>query len=251
MSAVPTWLGATSGQAAQSGQINQLLGAHTSQYLYAAVQTAGVTAAGATSTPTNSTWLAQSFTTAVGQTSIGYVIVPLRTVTASGGTLAPTTLSLYANSGGAPTGSALASVTVTAEYAFTAVLNTPIIYPLPVTGLTASTTYWLVTPAAGSATPHYNWYRSTAASTASTSTNGTTWTPQTYGFQYQIFDQTASGQMTCTWEDSGARWTASTYNATTGALATYAEYTVAQGTAQYVQGLRTLSYSSGLLTKAV
>lgn len=247
MTGVPTWQGATSGQPPLAGHINQLLGTHPATVLYAATQTAAQSTAGATSTNTNGTWLAQSFTTAVGQTAIGHIIVPIRTATTNAALLAPTTVSLYANSGGAPTGSPLVSTTITVEYATTAVLNSPVIYPLPITGLTASTTYWLVTPAAGGSSDHYNWYRSNQVSGASTSTNGTTWTAQAYGFQYRIFDQSALGLVTSTWEDSGVRWTATTYNATEQ-VATYAEYTSGQTATGYTQSNRTYTYSSGVLT---
>lgn len=250
MSVVPAWLGATAAQAPQAAQVNQFLGTHNSQYLYAAAQTAGQTTNGAASTSSNSLWLAQSFSTAVGQTAIGYVIVPVTTTTTSGASLAPTTLSLYASSGGAPSGSALVSTTLTAEYANIASGGTStnrVIYPLPVTGLTASTTYWLVLHSTASSGA-FTWFRSNQTSGASTSPTGATWTGQTYGFVFQVFDQTASGAVTCTWEDSGVRWTASTYG-TTGLLVTYSEYTLAQGTNSYVQSARTLAYSSGLLTK--
>ena len=252
MSVVPTWQGATSGVAGAAAQVNQFLASHTSQYLYAGSQTTSVVTSGAAATSTNGLWIAQSFTTAVGQTAIGYIQGPISTTTTSGASLAPTTLSLYASSGVAPTGSPLVSTTLTAEYAYLSTANgntnTFTIYPLPITGLTQSTTYWLVLQSTASVGA-FTWFRSAATSGASTSTNGTTWTAQTYGLRYSTFDQTASGNMTCTWEDAGSRWTASTYNSTTGALATYAEYTVSQGSAQYVQGYRTLSYSSGLLTK--
>jgi hypothetical protein len=212
-----------------------------------------VVTSGAASTSTNGLYLAQSFSTAGGQTAIGYVIVTVATTSTSGASLAPTTLSLYANAAGAPTGAALASVTLTAEYANLAsggVANTFVIYPLPVTGLTASTTYWLVLASTASS-GSYTWFRSAAASTASTSPNNSTWTAQAYGFKYQVFDQTASGLPTATWEDSGARWSVSTYNtaASINQLSTFAEYTVAQGASQYVQSYRAFTYSNGLLTK--
>lgn len=247
MAVTPTWQAATAGQAPLAGHVNEFLGTHTASILYAGVQTAAVITSGAISTNTNGTWLAQSFTTAAGQTAIGYVIIPLRTASTSGSTLAPTTLSLYANSGGAPAGSPLVSTTLTAEYATTGTLNTFNTYPLPVSGLTASTTYWLVTPAAGGSSDHYNWYRSAAASTASTSANGTSWTAQAYGFRYQVFDQTPDGPVTCTWEDGGARWTVLGYNATQQPTS-YAEYTAGQTAAGYLQSLRTLTYSGPLLT---
>lgn len=250
MTAVPAWLGATAGQPTLAGSVNQFLGTHTSQYLYAGALQASQTTVGSISVNTVGQWLAQSFTTGASQTTVGYVTVPLRTATTSGSSLPPTTLSIYANSGGAPTGSPLISVTVTAEYAFNASLSTLAIYPLPLTGLTASTEYWLVTPSAGTSGNHFNWYKSNQTSGASLSTNGTSWTAQTYGFLYAIYDQTASGLMTATWEDSGARWTVLTYNSLSQ-ISTLAEYTVGQTTAGYTQGLRTLSYSNAQLTKAV
>lgn len=250
MSTIPTWLGATTGSQPASGQINQFLGAHTSQFLYAATQQASQTTNGSASTSSNNLWLAQSFATASGQTAVGYVIVPVTTTTTSGSSLAATTLSLYANSAGAPTGSPLVSVAVTAEYANLASGGTAtnrLIYPLPVTGLTASTTYWLVLQSTASSGA-FTWYRSNQTSGASTSTNGTSWTAQTYGFVYQQFDQTASGLLTATWEDSGARWQALTYNSNSS-LATIGQYTTAQNSG-YVQAYRALTWSNGLLTKA-
>lgn len=254
MSAIPAWLGATAGSQPQAGQINQFLGAHTSQYLYAAALTASQVVNGAGHINSNGQYLAQSFTTAAGQTAVGYVIAPITSFTPSGATLGPTTLSLYANSGGAPTGSPLVSTTITTEYAYAVsggTFTVNVTYPLPATGLTPSTTYWLVLSPAGGASPHFGWQQSNQVTGASTSTNGTTWTAQAYGFQYQIFDQTVSGLQTASWEDSGARWTVTTYNTAAGInqLATYAEYTVAQGANAYVQSFRTLTYSNGLLAK--
>lgn len=250
MAVTPTWLAATTGQPGSAGQVNQFLGSHASVVLYAAVQKAAQATAGATFTSTNGLFLAQSFATAVGQTTIGYVSVPITTTTTTGASLATTTLSLYANSAGAPTGSALVSTTLTAEYAFNASGGTntvSVIYPLPATGLTASTTYWLVLASAGNVTNNYTWFRSNQTSGASTSPTGVTWTAQTYGFKYAIFDQTASGLQTATWEDSGARWTAQTYSGT-GEITTLAEYTVGQTASGYLQSYRTLTYTGGLLT---
>lgn len=246
MATTPTWQAATSGQPALAGHVNQLLGSHATTYLYTGVQTAAQTTAGTGTVGTNGTYIAQSFTTAAGQTSIGYVIARISSGGAtSGSQLGPTTLSLYANSAGAPTGSPLASVTMTAEYV--AAAPSFVTYPLPVTGLTASTTYWLVLAPAGNATYSYLWWKSNQTSGASTSTNGTTWTAQTYGLLYQVYDQTATGLLTCTWEDTGARWTWSGYG-TTNLLTQYAEYTGGQTTAGYLQSFRTLSYTNGLLT---
>lgn len=245
-----TWLGATAGVGIlpTAAQQAAFLGVHKTQMLYAATQQAGQTTNGATSTSSNALWLAQSFTTGASQTAVGYVIVPVTTTSTSGSSLAATTLSLYANSAGAPTGAALGSVTVTAEYANLASGGTPtnrLIYPLPVTGLTAATTYWLVLQSTAS-TGSYTWYRSNQASGASTSTNGSTWTAQSYGFVYQVFDQAAAGLLTAIWEDSGARWQALTYSGV-NEVASVGQYTASQSSG-YQQGFRNLSYSSGILS---
>lgn len=243
-----TWLGATTGQLPLAAQPNSFLGIHKAQLLYAATQQAGQTTNGAATTSTNGLWLAQSFTTGASQTAVGYVIVPVTTTTTSGASLSTTTLALYANSAGAPTGAALGSVTVTAEYANLASGGTTtnrLVYPLPVTGLSVATQYWLVLHSTAS-TGSYTWFRSNQVSGASTSPNGSTWTAQGYGFVYQVFDQSASGSLTAIWEDSGARWQALYYTAT-GEVSGLGQYTLAQNSS-YNQGYRTLSYSNGLLS---
>jgi len=236
---IPSWLGATSGQGAQAGQVNQFLGTHAITYLYAGVQRAAQSTAGSGAVNSNSLWIAQSFATASGQTAIGRAVLTLA-VTASP---APLTVGLYANSAGAPTGSALVSASVPKE--FLTGSATALSIPLPAT-VTASTTYWIVTTAVGDPSNLYSWSKSNQTSGASTSANGTTWAAQTYGLLYQVYDQTVSGGLAHTFEDSGARWTGLTYNASS--LPTKSqEYTVAQSSG-YIQANRTLSYSGTSLT---
>jgi hypothetical protein len=112
--------------------------------------------------------------------------------------------------------------------------------------VTASTTYWIVTTAVGDPSDLYSWSKSNQVSGASTSANGSTWTAQAYGLLYQVYDQSASGNLTHTWEDSGARWTGLTYNAS-NQITGLAEYTVAQASG-YIEANRTLTYTSGSLT---
>lgn len=216
--------------------------------LYTGVETSSQNTAGAGNTTTNGTYLAQSFNTAVGQTAIGYVAIELLSTTSLGANLSPTTVSIFANSAGAPSGSALISATVTAEYADFGALN--LVVPTPVTGLTASTTYWIVVAAAGNATFNYFWNRSNQTSGASTSPNGTTWTAQAYGFLYQVWDQTAIGPRVATWEDGGVRWTWTGHDVN-DKLQSYAEYTNGQTTAGYLQSGRTLQYSGTALVEVV
>jgi hypothetical protein len=249
-----TWLGASSGQLPKAAQINQFLGVHALKNLYAGTAEAAELVNGSAHTSGSATiYMAQSFPTFAAQTTVGYVSVPITSFTSSGSLLGTTTLSLYASSGSAPTGSPLVSTTLTTEYAYAAsssgVDTTSVIYPLPITGLTASGSYWLVLAPAGNNTQHYTWRQSNQTSGASLSTNGgVSWTAQAYGFQYQIYDQTASGLLTATWEDSGARWSALTYTATEE-ISTIAEYTVGQSATGYTQGYRTLTYTNGLIAK--
>lgn len=248
MPATPTWLGATSGQPGLAGQINQFLGTHAAAFLYAGALQASQVTAGAASVSTNGLWLAQKFTAGAAQTAVGYVVVPLTTTTTSGALLAPATVSLCADNAGAP-GTVLVSATVTAEYAHLASGGTATVFvlvPLPATGLTAAATYWITVAAAGNVSNSYTWFKSNQVAGASTSPDGVTWTAQGYGFEFSVYDQSASGLLTCIWEDAGARWTALTW--TSGQIATIGEYTIGQTTAGYTQSWRSLTYSGSLLT---
>jgi hypothetical protein len=117
---------------------------------------------------------------------------------------------------------------------------------LPVTGLTASATYWIVTAAQGDPSDFYAWSKSNQASGASTSTNGTAWTAQAYGLLYAVWDQSAVQPLAGTWEDSGARWTSLSY--TSGQVTGLNEYTAGQAATGYAVSSRALSYSGGALS---
>lgn len=249
-----TWLGATTGQPPLAQQPNSHIGIHQMQtILNGTLRSAQSTASGTSAfTSSNGTWLAQSFSTAVGQTTIGYISISIAALSALGSQLAPITIGLYASSGTAPTGSAIFTILGTAEYinpapAFVA-------FPMPVTGLTASTQYWLVTQPQGNATFNYEWNQSNQTSGASTSTNGTTWTAQAYGFLYAVYDQPwsqASGQpIVGLWEDGGARWQifySGSVGSTSGpVLSNTAQYTTSQNNG-YQQGFRNVNITNGLV----
>jgi hypothetical protein len=246
----PAWQAPTSGQQANAGSVNQLLGTHAVTYVYTGAVQASVTT-DASAHQSSTVWLAQKFTAGASQTATGCVVCGIGSFTSSGASLPAATLSLQADSGGAPSGTALSSVTVYTEYAYAASSHGSssalVFYPLPATGLTASGTYWLVLSAASSGGNHYTWEESTAGSGASTSTNGTSWTAQAYGFRHQVYDASAVMPLLGTWEDSGARWTAFTWNGA-GALTGLYEYTAGQTTAGYTYSTRALTYTSGLLT---
>lgn len=243
MATTPTWTAASSGQPPLAAQVNQFLGPHQTQLLYPSLRKSNQSTAGTGSVQSNGTYIAQSFTTAVGQTTIGYVVL---TITTSGGLtgLGPTTLSLHVNNAGAPAAAALVTTSIASEYV-TTVPTTTVMFPLPVTGLTASTTYWLVIASAGDSTHHYNWNKSNQVSGASTSPDGTTWTAQTYGLLYEVWDQTISGGTPYfTWEDGGARWVWFNYTVN-NEINSIAEFTAGQVTTGYAQSFRTFTYNGG------
>jgi hypothetical protein len=123
---------------------------------------------------------------------------------------------------------------------------TLVTFPVPLTGLTASTLYAIVTaPSGASGTQDYTWTKSNQTSGAFTSTNGTAWTTQTYGFQFQVFDQSAVGPLMATWEDAGSRWVWIGYS-TSASMRFLSEYTAAQASG-YIQSNRTLTYSGTTL----
>lgn len=241
-----TWLGATSGQTPLAAQPNAFLGIHATQYGYAGAQIASQTTAGSGGTASNGLWIAQSFTTGVGQTSISRIKMGLSANSNLGSQLGPMTVGIYANSAGAPTGSALLTVQATAEYVSPA--PALVMFPMPLTGLTASTQYWIVSQPAGGVSFQYTWNKSNQTSGTSTSTNGTSWTAQTYGSIFQVFDQTITGSLEYLWVDNGARWVLFYYSGPTAGteLINVAEYTTSQN-GGYQQGFRTLGYVNGIL----
>jgi len=237
MPATPNWQGATANNPGLAAQANQFLGSHASTILYQGALQDNQLTVGSGSATTNGSYLAQKFTTTVGQTTVGVVGIRLLNTTSP----APTTLSVYASAAGAPTGSPLVTTAITPEYVSFA--PTVIIVPVPISTLTASTVYFLVTsPAGTSGSACFSWNKSNQVTGAYTSTNGTTWTSQAYGLVYEIFDQTVVGNFTSTWEDNGARWTWLNYNAA-GAISQLTEYTTAQASS-YIQSNRNLTYSN-------
>lgn len=250
MPTTPNWQTGVPGQSPLAAHVGQSLGTHSSTFIYQGVTKATQGTNGAAATSTNGTWLAQSFTTAAGQTTVGHVEIALTTTTTTGSLLSPATVQLRTNNAGAPSTTILASTTVTAEYAngFSGGVNTVRIgIPLPVTGLTAATVYWIVVPAVGNASNSYTMFRSNQTSGASTSVNGTAWTAQAYGFTYLVGDLTGFAQLRSLYDDNGARWTWYTYGTGNQSNITYV-YNVGQTAAGYLQDSRTATYSNNILT---
>lgn len=238
MTGAPAWQGATAGQPPLAAQANQFLGPHAATLVYAGTQQAAQSTAGSGAVNSNGLWIAQSFTTGAGQAAVGRVVLTLAVT----GSPAPLTVGLFANSGGAPAGSALVSAAVPREFLTGTAAALSI--PLPA-AVIASATYWIVAAAVGDASDYFSWSKSNQASGASTSPDGITWTAQTYGLLFQVYDQTATGSLTHTFEDSGARWTGLEY--VSGQVTGLQEYTAVQASG-YAESNRVLSYSGTLLT---
>lgn len=240
----PPWLAATLSTPAsptRAGQVNQFLATHAVNYIYAATRQAAQTVAGTGVVSSNGLYVAQSFATAAGQTTVGRLAL---TFAVTGAPL-PLAVSLYANSLGAPSGSPIVTTLVPKE--FLSGTASVVTIPLPASGLAAAATYWIVAQANGDASNYYTWSQSNQTSGASTSPTGATWTAQTYGLLHQVFDQSGVGPLTATWEDGGARWTAYAFD-TIGRPNIIAEYTAGQTPAGYLTSLRNLTYTTGQLT---
>ena len=246
MSTIPTLQAATTGQPGNAGLITQFLAAHNASFTYSgqALISSQATGGGVYQS-TQSQWLSQTITTGVSQTAIGSVGLQLSTVGGSptSALIAPLTVGLYADSGGQPTGSALATATVTCPYVY----SSPFWVSVPLsTTVSSSATYHLVTNLVGTAGHYYVWQQSNQAQGAATAPDGATWTNQTYGLMYEVFDQTASGQLLSISEDSGQVITTLTYTAL-GQIATVTQYAVTQSGSS-ISSSGSLSYTNGLLT---
>jgi hypothetical protein len=248
MSTVPVYLGAAAKSNAQAGQVNQFLAAHNAQFIYpGTLQSSQATGSGVYS-DTLSQWLAQTIVTGSAQTTIGSVQLQLSTVGGSPTlTLIPALqVGLYADSGGLPSGSALAAVSISSSYIYSSPFWVTV--PLAATGLTGSTPYHIVTTLVGTTGHYYVWQHSNQVTGADTSPDGVTWANTAYGLMYKIFDQSGGtgGLLQTISEDSGARITNLAYDAL-NRISQITEYTTAQDGSPVVS-TRTLTYTNGLLT---
>lgn len=249
MTGVPTWLAAAPQQPGNAGMINQFHGYHNAVFMGAQGTLQSNQSVGTGIFQNSSTnWLSTTFQTGLTQTTIGVIKLALATV---GGSptlplIAPIVVSIYTDNLGVP-GTLVASATLNNEYVYTSSFWVSV--PFGVTGLAASTNYHVVTAIVGSASHYYTWQQSTQGTGAATSPDGVTWTTQSYGLMYQVYDFTGSptnGQPGFIVEDNGARWTQVTYNSLNQPV-TIAEYTTGQN-GTYLYQTRTLSYTQGLLT---
>lgn len=238
--ATPNWQGATSGQRAQAAQVNQFLGTHTVNYVFAGATGGSSTTLAGTATNSNSLYIAQQFTPGSTQTIQRWLFTLAVT-----GSPAPLTLTIQTNNSGAPSGTVLSTTLIPKEY-LTGTATAVSVPTLPVV-FTGGTAYWFVFNAVGDVSNFYSVSRTTAASGASTSSNGTSWAGQGYGLYYNRFDNSVTGSLIHTYEDSGARWTTFAFNANATPSALQ-EFTQGQTATGYTYSSRAFNYTSGALT---
>ena len=250
MVTTPIWQGASPGFAANAGHVNQFLGTHSASFVLAGAtlqssQTTGVSGQAAF-TDSATYYISQTIVTTANQTTIGSLGLQINVIGGSPSLnlVAPLTISLYADLLGEPTGSPLATTSISGQYVYSSSFWVQV--PLVVSGLTPLTSYHIVTSLVGNSNHYYAWQRSNQITGAALSTNGTTWVNQSYGMMYQVYDQSGTGAVTFVYDDGGARWLRFTYN-TNGSIATITEHTNAQSGSS-LDSLATLAYTNGLLT---
>src|SRR5579859_3771818 len=246
MSVVPTWLAAVAKQRGDAGLVNQFMVNHSTNLVWSngVIQDGQQTGTG-TYIDTLNQWLAISTTTGASQTVLGSVSIQVSTF---GGSptlpLIPSlTVSLYADAAGLPTGSALASATVSSNYVYSA----PFWVSIPLTAtVTPSTVYHYVIAITGTANHYFLLQKSNQLTGAATSPDGVTWTSSTFGLMYRTYDASAGGQLNSVTEDSGNLLINYTYNALSQ-ITGYTQFTLAQdGT--FLQTSGTITYTNGLPT---
>lgn len=239
--ATPAWLAADAGQPTNAGQINQFLGTHAGTIVYTGVVQSQQNTVGTGSSSSNGLYLAQSFTTGASQTTIGRVVLTLDKT----GAPTPLSVSIQATSSGSPSGTPLVTTLMPNDFLGTSSGTFSI--PTPVTGLTPATQYWVVWNAVGDVSNFFSWFKSNQVTGAKTSANGTTWTAQTFGYLYQVVDNTGVQPVVHTWDDNSARWSIMLYNGL-NQIVTLGEYNAGQTTTGYLLSVRSLAYTAGLLT---
>lgn len=198
--ATPSWHDANNGSTAVPGDIEQFLGAHEVQIAYQGTSNVSNTTAQASQYSTNGLFLDQPFVLPNNVSEVDRV--ELRMALVGAGT--DVVVQLEADSGGNPSGTALAIVTVPLDFLASGVRWVSV--PLYATGLTGGATYHIVVNAAGDATNSMNFGASGSATPAlKTSTNGSTWSATATQLMFNVFIGN-TGPIRNVVEDAGARW---------------------------------------------
>lgn len=250
MTDIPTYKVAVVGQPGNAGMVNQFLGAHDAALIYSSsVLQSSQTTGSAVYTTTAGQYVSQSFTTTSSQTQVGQIWLQVSVVNGSAisDNVGPLMVSIYADFAGRPTGSPLATTSLSETIIYAS--SFWVVFPIAASGLSPGTTYHIVTSPIGDSTHYYVWQRSNQTSGASTTSDFLTWTDQAYGLMYQVYDQTANsdGLLNYIILDGGSRWVKYTYN-TDRLISTVTEYVIDQtGTGNFTT-THTLSYTNARLT---
>lgn len=233
-----------------AGQVNQLLGDHSSVIIRGETLISSQETGTAVYTGTSTTHVSQRITT--GPTQVGVSSVSLQISTVGGSVITDTisdlTVSLYASLSGSPTGSAIASVSVAETYVYGAPFWVSV--PLTVNGLTSSTDYHVAVAMTATGPNHYYaWQRSNQTSGAFTSVDGTSWIPQTYGMMFRQYTSGGGASLSVKLinEDNGARTTQLSYDGS-DQLTALTQLTISQGGSGSFSATPTLTYTNGLIT---
>jgi hypothetical protein len=246
--ATPAWHAVATGGPLSVGDITQFLGTHGGALLYQGVSKV----TGAVSTTNQLTlnagagtaqYVDQPFTTAALQTTITRIEV---TLAAGAGVGADTTVGIYADAAGVPTGAPLATCFVPLEFNLTAnVLS----IPFNLSGLVAATKYHIVFSGTTSSTNYSQLAGGVTVGTAAqynTTGVGSAWTSWGFTLVFVVYSG-VNGVLRNTIEDAGARWTTIDYTNSVAAGNTtpvhIGEYTVGS-----LRSWRTCTFVSGQLT---
>lgn len=248
MSNVPTYQAAAVGYPGNAGHSNQFLFPHSGSAIYTGSnQTDKQTTGSGLYIPTYDQYISQQFSTTSTQTTLSQVWLQVSAINGSAVTnnIDPLYVSIYADYGGFPTGSALATSGLSETVIFGSGFWS--VFLIPLSGLTPSSNYHIITSPAGSSTSgYYVLQENNLTGGALTSPDNADWTIQTYGVMFQVYDNTAAGLLQYLVEDNGARWTQFTY---TGSLiSSVTEYTIDQTGSGNFSSTRNLSYVDKLVT---
>jgi hypothetical protein len=220
----PIWSAATPGQATLAGQINQFLAVHTASLLYdGSLVITAPTISGSPATDTFTTTQTQfafrfaTSTSAVALTRVAFAIG----ATGAGVDLLVT---LQGDNGSGPNGTVITSSYLPAEWlsSGTQTAVAPA-HGIPLQANLNPLTYYniVITPASTfNSTNNVVVSHSTATSGAQTY-NGSTWTPQSYGYGVNLYTGT-SGYLRLTNEDAGVMMKG--YDFTSGAMSAAREW---------------------------
>ena len=240
--ATPPWHAVAAAGTLSVGDITQFLGTHGCSLLYQGTSqvadTTAVTGSLVTNTGSAAQWIAQPFTTAVGQTTITRIELDLVGI----GTGHDTTVEIRTDNAGAPSNVTLFSITLPLEFE-TGIISIPI----NLTGLSASTKYHIVVDGTVDTSNYVAVQRSaTSVNAALLSASGTgSWSSAGFTAYFNVFSG-VNGVLRNTYEDAGARWTTIDYTNSAAAGNTTPVH-IGEYTTGSLRSWRTCTFTNGQL----